>query len=246
MDDGRTLIVVPTLDEGPTVEKVVTGVLDAGADVLVVDDGSADDTCDIIEGLALSRPGVHLMQRGRKLGLGSAYRDGFRWGLRRGYAALGEMDADLSHDPADLPHLMAGIRMADLAIGSRYVPGGGVVDWPLSRRLLSRGGNAYVRAWTGLPVRDATAGYRLFRREVLAAIDLDAVRSEGYAFQVEMALLTHRMGFEILEVPITFTERRDGVSKMSRAIVAEALWRVPGWGLRRRRGGPRPPGAPRS
>ncbi len=230
-----TLFVIPTLDEAATVAKVVTGVLDAGADVLVVDDGSSDDTCDIVEALALGREGVHLMQRGRKLGLGSAYRDGFRWGLRRGYGALGEMDADLSHDPADVPHLMAGIRMADLAIGSRYVAGGGVVDWPLSRRLLSRGGNAYVRACTGLPVRDATAGFRLYRRTVLEQIDLDAVRSEGYAFQIEMALLTHRLGLEILEVPITFTERQVGQSKMSRRIVAEALWRVPGWGLRGRR-----------
>jgi glycosyltransferase involved in cell wall biosynthesis len=212
----------------------VNGVLDAGADVLVVDDGSSDDTCDIVEGLALGRDGVHLMQRGRKLGLGSAYRDGFRWGLRRGYAALGEMDADLSHDPSDIPHLMAGIRMADLAIGSRYVPGGAVVDWPLSRKVLSRGGNLYVRALTGLRVHDATAGFRLYRRQVLQTIDLERVRSEGYAFQIEMALLTRRAGFEILEVPITFTERQEGASKMSRAIVAEALWRVPGWALRGR------------
>ncbi|MGI9016600.1 MAG: polyprenol monophosphomannose synthase [Euzebya sp.] len=232
-DQRPTIFVVPTLNEEPSVEKAVSGVLDAGAQVLVVDDGSQDQTCDIIERLQASRPGVHLMQRGRQLGLGSAYRDGFRWALRRGFGALGEMDADLSHDPADIPRLMAGIQTADLAIGSRYVDGGGVEDWPLSRRLLSRAGNAYVRLWTGLKVRDATAGFRLYRREVIEAIDLAEVSSEGYAFQIEMALRTSRLGFDIIEVPIIFTERRDGVSKMSRRIVAEALWRVPLWGVRR-------------
>ncbi len=171
-DEDRTLFVVPTLNEIASVQDAVNGVLASGADVLVVDDGSDDGTCDLVEEMAAADVRVNLMQRGRKLGLGSAYRDGFRWGLRRGYQALGEMDADLSHDPADIPHLMAGIRMADLAIGSRYVAGGGVRDWPLSRRLLSRGGNLYVRAWTGLEVRDATAGFRLYRREVLEAIDL--------------------------------------------------------------------------
>jgi dolichol-phosphate mannosyltransferase len=235
---ARTLFVVPTLDEAATIELAVRGVLDAGADVLVVDDGSADGTTDLVEALARADDGVHLLQRGRKLGLGSAYRDGFRWGLRRGYDALGEMDADLSHDPADIPHLLAGVRMADVAIGSRYVPGGGVRDWPVSRQVLSRGGNAYVRLWTGLALRDATAGFRLYRRAVLEAIDLSAVRSEGYAFQVEMALRAVEHGFDVLEVPITFTERREGASKMSRAIVAEALWRVPVWGVRHRRRAP--------
>ncbi len=238
VDDPRSLFVIPTLDEGPTIEKAVSGVLDAGADVLVVDDGSTDDTRDIVRRIAAARPGVHLLERGRKMGLGTAYRDGFAWGLERGYDALGEMDGDLSHNPADVPHLMAGIRMADLAIGSRYVVGGGVEDWPLSRRVLSRGGNAYVRIWTGVGVRDATAGFRLYRREVLEAIELDTVRSDGYAFQIEMALRTWWAGFDILEVPITFTERREGASKMSRAIVAEALWRVPLWALRRRRARP--------
>lgn len=226
---------VPTFNEQATVEKAVGGALDAGTDVLVVDDGSTDQTSRIVQRLASTRAGVHLLQRGHKQGLGSAYRAGFRWGLDRGYAALGEMDADLSHDPADIPSLVAGLQVADLTIGSRYVTGGGVEDWPWSRRLLSRGGNLYVRAWTGLPVRDATAGFRLYRHDVLRSVRLDTIRSEGYTFQVEMALRTWRLGFDILEVPITFTERHHGVSKMSKAIVAEALWRVPLWAPGRRR-----------
>ncbi len=232
-------MVVPTLNEDASVEKVLSGVLDTGADVLVVDDGSQDQTVPIVERVAASRPGVHLMQRGRKLGLGSAYRDGFRWGMRRGYDVFGEMDADLSHDPGSLPDLIAGLEVADLVIGSRYVAGGAVEAWPVSRRWLSQGGNAYVRLWTGLPVRDCTAGFRLYHREVIQAIDMALVHSEGYAFQIEMGLRTWRLGFDILEVPITFTERQEGVSKMSKAIVAEALWRVPMWarhrGVRQRR-----------
>lgn len=217
----EVLFVVPTLNEQATVEKVV-------------DDGSTDQTAAIVSRLADHRPGVHLLQRGRKLGLGSAYRTGFGWGLRRGYGALGEMDADLSHDPADVPRLMAALALADLVIGARYVAGGGVAEWSWSRRLLSRAGNAYVRLWTGLPVRDATAGFRLYRREVLETIGLQRIRSEGYTFQIEMALRTWRAGFDVLEVPIVFTERQDGVSKMSKAIVAEALWRVPTWARGRR------------
>lgn len=235
-------MVVPTLDEAPTIDKVITGVRDAGVDVLVVDDGSRDGTREIVQERAALDPGIVLIDRGRKMGLGSAYTEGFRWGLERGYERFGEMDGDLSHDPADLPHLLAGARMADLAIGSRYVAGGGVAEWPLHRRLLSRGGNLYVRLLTGLPVRDATAGYRLYRREVLEAIDLASIRSDGYAFQIEMALRTWRLGFDILEVPVTFTERTEGASKMSRAIIAEALWRVPRWAL----SGPRRPAPRRS
>ena len=188
----------------------------------------------IVEALASNRPGLFLLQRGRKLGLGSAYRDGFGWAMKRGYDVFGEMDADMSHDPGSLPDLIAGLEVADLVIGSRYVAGGAVEAWPTSRRWLSQGGNAYVRMWTGLPVRDCTAGYRLYKREVIESVHMTSVKSEGYAFQIEMALRTWRLGFDILEVPIIFTERQEGVSKMSRSIVAEALWRVPLWSRNRR------------
>lgn len=230
--DGRTLVVVPTLDEGSSVEKVVAGIRAADADVLVVDDGSTDGTLGVVERMAGLDDGIHLFARGRKLGLGPAYVDGFTWGLEQGYARFGEMDADLSHDPDDVPRLIAAMAEADVVVGSRYVAGGAVVDWPWSRRWLSRGGNLYVRLLTGLPMRDATAGFRMYRRAVLEAIDLGSVSSDGYAFQVEMALRAWWRGFSILEIPITFTERREGASKMSRRIVAEALWRVPVWALR--------------
>jgi glycosyltransferase involved in cell wall biosynthesis len=152
-----------------------------------------------------------------------------RWALASGYDAIGQMDADGSHDPADVPRLLDVLRNADLVIGSRYVPGGAVRNWPRTRELLSRGGNAYVRLWTGLPVADATAGFRVFRRQTLLALDLHAVRSDGYSFQIELALRAYAAGFRVVEMPITFVERTDGVSKMSRSIVAEALWRVPRW-----------------
>ncbi len=234
-----TLVVVPTLDEVATIEKALSGVLAAGADALVVDDGSRDGTRDVVRRLVTTSPGIHLMDRGERLGLGSAYREGLGWGLAQGYASLGEMDADLSHDPADLVRLRDALRVADLAIGSRYVTGGDVVDWPRRRRWLSRAGNTYVWLWTGLPVRDATAGYRMYRRRVLEAIDLGSIQADGYAFQVEMALRTWLAGYDVLEVPITFTERREGASKMNSSIVREALWRVPRWGLQTRRGSTR-------
>ena len=238
----RTLVVTPTLDEVGTLGEVVEGVrATAGhdVDVLVVDDGSKDGTAELADRLAAEDAGVAVLHRGAKLGLGSAYRDGFRWGLERGYEAFGEIDADRSHDPADVGRLLDALAGADLAIGSRYVPGGGVVDWPARRLWLSRGGNTYVRLATGLPVRDATSGFRVYRRELLEAIGLERVRSEGYGFQVEMALLAWRGGFRVVEIPIRFVERREGASKISRGIVLEALWRVAQWGAR----GPRRPAA---
>jgi glycosyltransferase involved in cell wall biosynthesis len=174
---------------------------------------------------------VQLLRRDGKQGLGAAYRAGFAWGLQRGYAALVEMDADLSHPAERLPALLDGLAEADLVIGSRYVPGGRTQNWSRLREAISRGGNAYVRLALGVPIHDCTAGYRAYRREVLEALPVAAVRSNGYCFQVEMAHRTWQEGFRVVEVPITFTERVAGASKMSRQIVAEALWRVTLWAL---------------
>jgi len=236
----RALVVIPTYNERATLERVARGVLDADerTSVLVVDDGSPDGTGALADTLAGELPRLSTLQRTSKDGLGTAYREGFAVGLERGFDVLVEMDADLSHPAAALPALLDALATADLAIGSRYVRGGDVVGWPASRLLLSRGGNAYVRAWTGLPVRDATAGFRAYRREVLESLDLATVASEGYAFQLEMTLRAWVDGARITEVPITFTERAEGMSKMSRAIVAEALWRVAQWGWQIRTGAP--------
>jgi glycosyltransferase involved in cell wall biosynthesis len=235
----RPLLCIPTYDERATVERVIAGVLAAAPEVeiLVVDDGSPDGTADVVEVLAADEPRLHLLRRATKSGLGTAYRAGFAWGLERGYDAFGEMDADLSHDPADVPRLLVALGNADVVIGSRYVPGGGVVDWPRTRELLSRGGNHYVHLVTGLPVADATAGFRWYRRAVLTELDPATLTSEGYGFQIETTLRAWRAGFRVVEVPITFTERREGASKMSRDIVVEAVWRAAVWGA----AGPRRP-----
>jgi dolichol-phosphate mannosyltransferase len=180
---------------------------------------------------AAGEPRVHLLERSEKRGLGEAYRAGFAWGLERDYDALVEMDADLSHPPARLPALLDGLAEADLVIGSRYVPGGRTVNWSRLREAISRGGNAYVRLALGVPVHDCTAGYRAYRREVLEALPVAAVVSNGYCFQVEMAHRTWQEGFRVTEVPITFTERTSGVSKMSQRIVVEALLRVAAWAV---------------
>lgn len=240
------LLCIPTYNERDTVERVLTGVLAAApqADVLVIDDGSPDGTAGLVKAVAADESRVHILERAAKAGLGAAYRAGFAWGLARGYDALGEMDADLSHDPSDVPRLLTALGNADVVIGSRYVPGGGVVDWPQRRELLSRGGNRYVHLVTGLPVADATAGFRWYRRAVLETLDPATLTSEGYGFQIETTLRAWRAGFRVVEAPITFTERREGASKMSQAIVAEAVWRAAQWGLT----GPRRPAAvhPRS
>lgn len=235
----RALVVIPTYNEADTIKSAVRGALaaDPRISVLVVDDGSPDGTGALVDGLAASEPRVRVRHRPTKAGLGSAYVEGFVWGLDEGFTALCEMDADLSHDASDLPRLLDGLAQADLIIGSRYVPGGRVVDWPARRQLLSRGGNRYVRLVTGLPLSDATSGFRAYRRELVESLDIGTVRSDGYAFQVETALRAWRLGFAIHEVPITFTERRHGASKISRAIVREAVLRVAWWGLR----GPRRP-----
>ena len=231
---AAVLVVVPTYDERATVEQVLDRVLAQPIDVevLVVDDASPDGTGDLVAARAARDERVHLLRRPAKQGLGSAYRAGLRWGLDRGHVVLVEMDADLSHDPDALPALVDATSAADLVLGSRYVPGGAVANWPAHRLLLSRGGNLWVRLATGLPLRDATSGFRAFRAPVLEAIGVDRLRSEGYGFQVETALQAWRCGFAVRELPITFTERRHGASKISRSIVLEATWRVLLWGLR--------------
>lgn len=234
-DDGcDVLVCIPTYNERECIEQVVRRVLAAtdGVDVLVIDDSSPDGTGELAETIAASTSRLSVVHRPEKSGLGPAYRAAFAWGLQRGYATFVEMDADLSHEPEMVPELIRVSRRADLVIGSRYVAGGSTRNWPAHRRLLSRGGNRYVQLVTGIPVRDATSGFRAFRREVLEELELDSLHADGYSFQLETALRAWRVGFTIEEVPITFTERRTGKSKISRAIVLEALWRVLLWGLR--------------
>lgn len=238
---GGVLVVVPTYDEADTLPVAVRRVRAAvpHADLLVVDDASPDGTGDVAEALAADDPAVHVLHRSGKLGLGSAYVAGFGWAITHGYRVVVEMDADGSHQPEELGSLLAALDQhdggpADLVIGSRWVPGGEVVDWPWHRLALSRGANTYTRLATGLPVRDATAGFRAYRVSTLAGLDLSSVQSQGYCFQVDMALRVHDAGGVVREVPIRFVERTVGRSKMSRQIVAEALWRVTGWGVRRR------------
>lgn len=231
------LVIVPTYNEAENIDSLIQQVLDLPGeyDLLVIDDGSPDGTADRVRSLAAEYPGrLHLLERPEKLGLGTAYVTGFRWALERDYRYICEIDADQSHNPADLPRLVeAVVRGADLAIGSRYFDGVRVLNWPLARLILSYGAGVYTRLITGMSVRDVTAGFKCFRRQVLETIDLDDVRSNGYAFQVEMTYRAHVRGFRIVEVPITFTERTEGQSKMSKAIVREAAWKV--WELRFRK-----------
>ncbi len=232
-DLGRVLVAIPTYNEAENLEPVI-GRLRAAvpeADVLVVDDGSPDGTGDIADRLAAADPSVHVMHRTEKAGLGAAYIAGFRWALADGYDVMVEMDSDGSHAPEELPRLLTALREADLVIGSRWVPGGQIRNWPLYRQIISIGGSTYARVLLRFPVRDSTSGYRAFRRQVLEEIKLDEVASQGYCFQIDLAWKTWRSGFRVREVPITFTEREVGRSKMSHAIVLEALWRVAAWGL---------------
>jgi dolichol-phosphate mannosyltransferase len=235
-DSARALVIVPTFNERESITEVARRLFDATgarADLLVIDDGSPDGTAELVKQIAADRTDIHLLERPGKMGLGSAYRTGFAWAMERDYWAVVEMDADLSHDPADVPRLLDALEDADLVIGSRYVAGGGTRNWGLVRRLLSRLGNVYARMWLGFDVRDATAGFRAYRITWLQELGLTTVLSEGYAFQVEMTFRTHLAGRRIAEVPITFVERATGASKMSKKIVAEALLRIAGWGFQR-------------
>jgi dolichol-phosphate mannosyltransferase len=225
-----TWLVLPTYDEASNLERIVDAArehLPEGARILVVDDNSPDGTGDIADRLASEFPGVSVLHRARKEGIGPAYVAGFRHALDEGADLVAQMDADFSHDPADLPRLIEAAGAADLVLGSRYVDGGAVTDWGPVRRAISRGGSAYARTVLGVPVRDLTGGFKVFRRPVLEAIELDSISSTGYAFQVETTYRAVREGFRIVEVPITFTERRVGESKMTGGIVLEAALKVP-------------------
>jgi dolichol-phosphate mannosyltransferase len=237
IDVGRVLVVVPTYNEADNLAPIVARVRAAvpEVEVLVADDASPDGTGAVADRLAATDPHVHVLHRAGKEGLGAAYVAGFAWARERGFDVVVEMDADGSHAPEQLPRLLAALETADVVLGSRWVPGGRVVNWPWRRMLLSRGGNLYTRIVLGFPVRDATGGYRAYRMPVLDKIDIDSVLSQGYCFQVDLAWRAHRHGLRVVEVPITFTERERGASKMSPAIVREALWRVTVWGLRARR-----------
>ncbi|HEX6246516.1 MAG TPA: polyprenol monophosphomannose synthase [Nocardioidaceae bacterium] len=234
---GRVVIVVPTYNEADNLAWVVGRVRHnlPEADVLVVDDGSPDGTGRIADELAAADPQVSVVHRTAKEGLGAAYLHGFRVALERGYDVIGEMDADGSHQPEQLPRLLDALEDADLVLGSRWVPGGSVVNWPWTRKALSRGGNLYTRLLLGIPVRDATGGFRLFRRTTLEKIDLGSVESVGYCFQADLAWRTLEAGLRVREVPIEFVERVRGESKMSPDVAVESLQRITRWGLRERR-----------
>jgi dolichol-phosphate mannosyltransferase len=229
-------VVLPTYNEAGNIERLVGAVRERLPDtghVLIVDDSSPDGTGRIADGLAAEHEDVEVLHREVKEGLGPAYIAGFRRALDAGAELVIEMDADFSHDPAHLPLLLRAAKKADLVIGSRYVAGGGVTDWGRVRRLISRGGSAYARTALGVEVRDLTGGFKCIHREVLEAINLDTIYSRGYAFQVEVTYRAIRAGFTVREVPIVFRDRTEGKSKMSNAIVAEAMWRVPAMRLRR-------------
>ena len=229
----RALVIVPTYNERENIRRLVDTVLrqDGRLEMLIVDDGSPDGTGQIVSELAASDPRVHLLSRPSKLGLGTAYIAGFRWALEHDYQYVLEMDADFSHDPAHLPQFLRAIEHADVVVGSRYQQGRvTVVNWPIGRLILSYSANLYARAITGLPMWDTTAGFKCFRRKVLEAIDFSRVRSNGYAFQIEMHFRAWKRNFRIVEIPIVFVDRNEGTSKMSRKIIYEAMWMV--WRLR--------------
>lgn len=236
---GRVLVVIPTYNEAQTLPMTLTKLLDrvSKVDVLVVDDGSPDGTGALADEMAAANPRVSVMHRTSKDGLGAAYLAGFSWGLERGYDVICEMDADGSHRAADLPLILDELEAnpnASLVLGSRWVPGGAVENWPKHREFLSRGGNTYVRVMLDLGLKDATGGFRAYRSSVLKALDFDQIQSHGYCFQVDMARSVLEHGGEVREVPITFVERTAGESKMSGNIVAEALLKVTGWGVEKR------------
>ncbi|MFD5845277.1 polyprenol monophosphomannose synthase [Streptomyces chartreusis] len=235
---GTALVIIPTYNEAENIKSIVGRVRKAVPDahVLVADDNSPDGTGKLADELAAEDDHVQVLHRKGKEGLGAAYLAGFRWGIEHDYGVLIEMDADGSHQPEELPRLLTALKGADLVLGSRWVPGGRVVNWPKSREFISRGGSLYSRVALDLPLRDITGGYRAFRRETLQGLGLDDVASQGYCFQVDLARRAVKAGYHVVEVPITFVERELGDSKMSRDILVEALWRVTTWGAQERVG----------
>ena len=228
----KGVVVVPTYNERENIEELIEKTLSTSPDIdiLIVDDNSPDGTGEIAEKIAKENPRVKVLHRPGKMGLGSAYVEGFKWALKKGYDFIMEMDADFSHNPEDIPRFIEKIKEYDLVIGSRYTDGVSVVNWPISRLLLSYFANMYARTVTGVPIMDLTGGFKCFRREVLESINLDTIMSDGYAFQIEMNYRAYKKGFRITEIPIIFIERRAGSSKMSKKIVWEAFWLV--WKLR--------------
>ena len=232
----RIVVIIPTYNEAENLPLIVQRVRTAvpTVDILIADDNSPDGTGDIADELAANDSAINVMHRQGKEGLGAAYLAGFAWAIDNGYDAVVEMDADVSHQPEQLPRLLKALEDADLVLGSRWVPGGAVQNWPKSREFLSRGGSTYTRLARGIDVHDATGGYRAFRTSALKALNLEQVESAGYCFQIDLAWRALRAGLNIREVPITFVEREIGESKMSQSIVVEALWRVTVWGAEHR------------
>ncbi|MEY9963981.1 dolichol-phosphate mannosyltransferase [Streptacidiphilus sp. MAP12-16] len=237
-DLGKILVIIPTYNEIENISRITARVRAAvpEAHILVADDNSPDGTGEAADQLAAEDPNLQVLHRKGKEGLGAAYLAGFRWGISNGYDVLVEMDADGSHQPEQLPRLLTALRGADLVLGSRWVPGGRVVNWPKSREFLSRGGSTYSRIMLRVPIRDVTGGYRAFRKQTLLGLGMSEVASQGYCFQVDLAWRAVRSGYRVAEVPITFVEREFGASKMSRNIVVEALFRVTSWGINSRLG----------
>ncbi len=240
---GRVLVIIPTYNERDNIERIAGRVRAAvpSVDVLVVDDASPDGTGEVADAMAAADEQIQVLHREGKDGLGPAYIAGFRWAAEHGYDVMVEMDADGSHQPEELPRLLSALEDADLVIGARWVPGGKVRNWPKRREALSRGANTSARLMLGIPLHDATAGYRAFRAATLAKIGLDEVDSRGYCFQIDLALRAVRQGLRVVEVPITFVEREHGTSKMSRDVMAEAALRITQWGMSDRVGRLRPP-----
>ena len=235
-DLGSVLVIVPTYNERESLPLIVAGIRNAepSIQILIADDNSPDGTGEVANGLSSIDKSVHVLHRTKKAGLGAAYLDAFGWAKTNGYDVVVEMDADGSHRPVDLTNILNALTNSDVVLGSRWVKQGRVVNWPKSREILSRGGNLYTRMWLGIPIHDATGGFRAYRMSALDQMNIDQVESQGYCFQVDMAWRAVKAGLRVTEVPITFVERELGESKMDGSIVKEALWRVTQWGIEKR------------